>query len=527
MDTLSLCLICKNENDYLQEWLDYHILVGVERFYIYDNESGIPVRQTLAEYIEKGWVVVIEISGHPVQMEAYDHCITCFGKSSQWIGFIDTDEFLVPKNSLDIKEVLFAYEHYGGLAVNSFFFGSNGHQKRPIAGQLVGYQERTGPIYAENDLVKSIVRPEAVQFSHTPHDFFYKQGWYAVNEEGKFVDNQRHPHRSAVIQLNHYYCRSEEEILQKLSRGRGAKSGAWGRGRFDVVNKLSSEKDITALDLLKRIFELDHGQIWNPDWLDAQNTGLCAAMHELVSTRQPTVLEAELPESVTIRPEYLEWKQSKIALNQTLQEKDFSRHKVLLEEQLKRNPDCVFSLTDLGKFYSRSGEFEQAWKVISHAWEITHGSYLVLGVMTDYFRRTKQLDMAQKTVLMRLEYAAYNGSSLTDLALVLMDQGQLIKGLEVGLPVIQRHWVTQELQEGVAQELVVRMSEALLAAGGAQQAVDLLKQATRSMPPSSQFYTRMAKAYLALKNRGKAREMTAEARRINPADPDLSALAKI
>ena len=39
MDYLSLCLICKDENDYLAEWLDYHILAGVERFYIYDDDS--------------------------------------------------------------------------------------------------------------------------------------------------------------------------------------------------------------------------------------------------------------------------------------------------------------------------------------------------------------------------------------------------------------------------------------------------------------------------------------------------------
>jgi hypothetical protein len=527
MDALSLCLICKDENDYLQEWLDYHILVGVERFYIYDNGSKIPLKQTLAEYIDQGWVVVMEIAGHPRQMEAYDHCITNFGGLSRWMGFIDTDEFLVPKKNLDVKEILTAYEAYAGLAVSSFFFGSGEQQKRPRAGQLVGYQMRTSATYAENDLVKSIIQPEKVQFSHTPHDFFFKQGGYAVNEDKSFVDNQRHPHRSATIQLNHYYCRSEEEILQKLNRGRGARSGAWGRGRFDVVNMLSGEKDTTALELLKQIFQHENGPDWDPAWLDTQSVGLCAAMHALVQTHTAGVHPATPPASVEIRPEYLEWKQSKLELSQALEAKDFARHKQLLQEQLKRNPDCVFLLTDLGNFCTRLGEFDQAWAVLSRAWEITHGSYLVLGAMTDYFRRTKRLEMAQKTALMRLEYAAHNGSSLADLAFVLIDQGQLIKGVEVGLPVLQRHWVTQELNEGVAQDLVVRMSDALLAAGGAQQVVDLLSQAVSKMPPCSKFYTRMARAHLLLKNPRKAWEMTAAARKINPADPDLVALARI
>ncbi len=54
MDYLSLCLVCKDENNYLAEWLNYHILMGVERFYIYDNDSQIPVRDTLKDYVRQG-----------------------------------------------------------------------------------------------------------------------------------------------------------------------------------------------------------------------------------------------------------------------------------------------------------------------------------------------------------------------------------------------------------------------------------------------------------------------------------------
>jgi hypothetical protein len=36
---LAMCAIAKNEGRYLQEWIEYHKLLGVEMFYIYDNES--------------------------------------------------------------------------------------------------------------------------------------------------------------------------------------------------------------------------------------------------------------------------------------------------------------------------------------------------------------------------------------------------------------------------------------------------------------------------------------------------------
>ncbi len=175
MDYLSLCLICKDENEYLPEWLDYHILMGVDRFYIYDNESRVSLRETLKEYIERGWVVVVDIQGKAMQLYAYDHCLQTFGAQTFWMGFIDTDEFLVPKTAKDLKELLKEYEGYAGLAVSSLFFGSSGHKTRPAVGQIAGYTQRTHETFKENELVKSIVQPQQTLMPNSPHDFIYKE----------------------------------------------------------------------------------------------------------------------------------------------------------------------------------------------------------------------------------------------------------------------------------------------------------------------------------------------------------------
>jgi len=37
---LSICAIFKDEAPYLPEWIEFHRLVGVERFFLYDNGSG-------------------------------------------------------------------------------------------------------------------------------------------------------------------------------------------------------------------------------------------------------------------------------------------------------------------------------------------------------------------------------------------------------------------------------------------------------------------------------------------------------
>ena len=43
----------------LQEWLVWHLLMGVEKFYLVDNDSSDHVREVLAPFIQQG---VVEVS---------------------------------------------------------------------------------------------------------------------------------------------------------------------------------------------------------------------------------------------------------------------------------------------------------------------------------------------------------------------------------------------------------------------------------------------------------------------------------
>ncbi len=36
---MSLCAIFKDEADYLREWIEFHRIVGVEHFYLYNNSN--------------------------------------------------------------------------------------------------------------------------------------------------------------------------------------------------------------------------------------------------------------------------------------------------------------------------------------------------------------------------------------------------------------------------------------------------------------------------------------------------------
>ena len=219
---VAICCIVKNEDRYLPEWIDYHLKIGVSYFYIYDNDSNIPLIKTLSAYIERGVVKVELIPGKGKQMIAYQHCLNNYGSECKWIAFIDLDEFIVPKTlNGNLPEFLLTYEKFGGLGINWLVFGSNGHLERPKEFQTQSYTKRSLKSNSINKHIKTIVQPKYVKrVTLDPHHFIFKKGRYCVNENFERLRGPRVRHTSNKIQLNHYFLRSLEDYKEKLLRGR-------------------------------------------------------------------------------------------------------------------------------------------------------------------------------------------------------------------------------------------------------------------------------------------------------------------
>lgn len=97
---LSVCAIAKDEGPYFKEWLDWHICQGVQKFYIYDNNSTDETKAVLSPYVEKGLVEYVYWAGYRMQLAAYDDCLERHRLDTRWLAFIDLDEFLVPVRTI-------------------------------------------------------------------------------------------------------------------------------------------------------------------------------------------------------------------------------------------------------------------------------------------------------------------------------------------------------------------------------------------------------------------------------------------
>jgi hypothetical protein len=251
----TLCAIAKDEDASLVEWADYHVRTGFEHIYVYDNGSVNPVRDILAEFVARGLATVLDFPlTKNQQLSAYAACLHQYGAKTVWMGFLDIDEFVVPKICPDIRNLLDAYLPYGGLAAHWKIFGSGGHKTRPKTGVIRSY---TGMIDCNNH-IKSLVRPAAVSSVATPHHFRYISGRYCVNEDHVPVIGPYSYHTSQSIQVNHYLFKSLEDFVEKQKRGlatQGKKNGKSRRGKaewenFTLQASLEGEYDDAILRLL-------------------------------------------------------------------------------------------------------------------------------------------------------------------------------------------------------------------------------------------------------------------------------------
>ncbi|MBR4641880.1 MAG: glycosyltransferase family 92 protein [Selenomonadaceae bacterium] len=231
LHNLAVVAILKNEGPYLKEWLDYHLLAGVEHFYLYDNESPDNQAEVAKPYVEAGLVDYFPLPGKVMQCAAYNDAVKRFKFHCRYMAFIDGDEFIFPKSNRSIVEVvdeiLSGNPNAAGLAINWQMFGSNGQVKADYSrGVLERFTRRAPKDYTPaggetNSLIKTVTNPRKINFFGSPHFSNYFEGCYSVNENGKLVTGgYSAPVTAEKIVVNHYYTKSYEEYAKKVNRGR-------------------------------------------------------------------------------------------------------------------------------------------------------------------------------------------------------------------------------------------------------------------------------------------------------------------
>lgn len=226
-----VCAIAKHEDPYIDEWIQYHLKLGVNHIYIYDNHYVSHYHNLAADY--GGRVTVLHLPGHCMQMVAYYHFLG-YARSlpspmrPEWVAFIDVDEFIVirsvvPEGSVSspIHSLLNAVgPTEGGLGLNWVLFGNNDQETYDSSrGVLERFTRRQIGV---NPHIKSIVRLDDIRQMVSPHHAEYiGTGVGAHDCDGVPITGPYHPNgNDRVACIHHYFTKSTEEFQWKCQRGR-------------------------------------------------------------------------------------------------------------------------------------------------------------------------------------------------------------------------------------------------------------------------------------------------------------------
>lgn len=250
-NNISIVAIVKNESKYIREWIEYHLIIGVDHFYIYDNESEDNLKEVLHPYIDKGIVSYFFCPGSAMQTTVYNDAIARLKDFSHWMAFIDIDEFIVlnPNYSTNLSQFLEMYERFDMLGINWCVFDANNHEKSPTKGFVISNYTRCHAIddNSANRHIKCIVKPKSVKICTNPHYMILKPSKKAVDENFDTLIAPFSTHVSfKKIRINHYYSKSKEEYISKLSRGRvsNAEKRPFDPKAYDFTYWATKESDI-------------------------------------------------------------------------------------------------------------------------------------------------------------------------------------------------------------------------------------------------------------------------------------------
>lgn len=212
--TIAACLCFRDSAPYLHEWLLFHCVQGISRFYLYDNDSFDDHKSVLAPWIEAGVVQCRRWPGLGQQQAIYDDCLAKVDSDVDWLAFIDDDEFVFAVDGSPLQRTLCHYENFAGVAVSWLLFGTNGH-KAASSDWII--ERFTRSASGADPHVKCIIRPaRIVRSTCVGHAFEPKPGFAVVDERQRVIEGPFAAEPSCeVLRINHYITRSESELIAR------------------------------------------------------------------------------------------------------------------------------------------------------------------------------------------------------------------------------------------------------------------------------------------------------------------------
>lgn len=252
MKYLASCSIVKNEDNYIDEFIEIHKYLGVEHFLFFDRSDN-PLSE---RYKEVPDITVINFPEPKRHADAWMEGAKYFDGKFRWVQFIDIDQVTVPVKHQSIPEMLKEYEEFDALSLNWHTFGSSYFKSEPsnTYSNFIYRAQKFSPI---NNHVQTIANPSKIvkRKWDDPHHPPMINNSFQVNENKKRIKGPFNiPPSQDIGFIAHYYTRSEEYWKLKCAKMR-ADTGTPGAQESDFNSynsNLNDFKDDTVAKIWKK-----------------------------------------------------------------------------------------------------------------------------------------------------------------------------------------------------------------------------------------------------------------------------------
>lgn len=225
----NLCImgIFKNEELYLEEWLNHHINQGISHFYLYSNDENMHKYPYLSKYTDYitliPWTDKVNKKDDTVQRQAYNHCVENYNNEYKYIMMLDIDEFIIPIDGkskvIDIINSLDTDTK--AIKVQRYDFGSNSHAHKPDGNVMDNYKKHEMICSSYKTIANAKYIDTKTKFFGV-HDFPFKDDKGRVYNSYFDYKYKGYPNgcllnsvNEVPLVINHYYTKSYDEYLKR------------------------------------------------------------------------------------------------------------------------------------------------------------------------------------------------------------------------------------------------------------------------------------------------------------------------
>ncbi len=223
-----ICAIAKNENKYINNWCQYHLNLGFDHIYLYDNNDSTTAN--VLDFIDcaiQDKITIFNVNNvHKAgfQNECYTKFYLDYKSTFNWCAFIDIDEFIELPKGKKITEFLNnpIFKNFEAIRLKWHLYGDDDIITRDMSIPVQNFFKKQCNTHKFSNFSKSIIRGNLSRITI--------KSSHCGNRDGKLLKQCNSigqtttdfyvvaPHKEAAW-INHYMTKTLEEFLiQKYKR---------------------------------------------------------------------------------------------------------------------------------------------------------------------------------------------------------------------------------------------------------------------------------------------------------------------